>query len=559
MVEEKTADLAGNGDRPNICEHDDGLERQIMLRPELQAMIYATRPSGPGLTDLVSRVRMGLTPSSALNSSVRNEPRRSIVAIGKTRHLVDASVLFGLPTHLVQSLVRNSKGGHQARCMAFSTSLFDEGVQHMSSPSDKHSDLAGLQATLLVLQYATINPRSGNVWILSGAVMRSCLELGLHRECYDMSATAPGVIALRRRVFWAAYCMDRSICSTLQRPLSIPDPAINTLLPSLADDIRVASIGASAEIPPQLWPFLRIIQYHQIHSSMIQVHFQGEALAPGTTWEEWLGDMEQKLRSWYQSACSAPGELTEFSLAHGLTILHRPSPRMPQPSQRSLLVAFEAACTAAKCLKEHISSGFFRRPWMAAHHTLETAMIVLYCLRHGMNTITQHFEVQQIFDMTKLFTSNFLAIAGQGWTEVSKCAGVYERLLGPLLEAIFLQPHAPVVSNDSAATASFTTNSPQTLAGLKSTFSAAQDAELARLLYPGPAHLDKLRFGTGRRAEVTSMVPFDWSFFNVDDDYPLVGTNGVIEPGGFENTPDPAGWQLLDHALEFGEEFAGLL
>jgi hypothetical protein len=107
--------------------------------------------------------------------------------------------------------------------MAFSGSLFAEGIQHLSSKAPFPNHLAEIQSTLLILQYALINPKHANVWILSGVVMRSCLELGLHREVSDAAGLDPSTIDMRRRVFWVAYCMGRSICSALQRPHSIPE------------------------------------------------------------------------------------------------------------------------------------------------------------------------------------------------------------------------------------------------------------------------------------------------------------------------------------------------
>lgn len=125
-------------------------------------------------------------------------------------------------------------------------------------------------------------------------------------------------------------------------------------------------------------------------------------------------------------------------------------------------------------------------------------MVVLFCLRHGFDTISSKFTAQQIFEMTKVFTGNFLALAAQGWGEVSNYAGIYERLLGPLLESVF-------------------SNRPPSL----SSFGPAQDAELTRLLYPGPAQLDKLRFGTRPFGQDTlpafDVASLNWEDFSVSD------------------------------------------
>jgi hypothetical protein len=195
------------------------------------------------------------------------------------------------------------------------------------------------------------------------------------------------------------------------------------------------------------------------------------------------------------------------------------------------MVAFEAACSSAKFLREHISSGFYRRSWLIAHHVLENSMVVLFCLRHGFDTISARFNAQQIFEMTKVFTINFLALAAQGWNEVSNYAGVYERLLGPLLESVF-------------------SNRPPSL----SSFGPAQDAELTRLLYPGPAQLDKLRFGSRSGLDDDGTfggeAAFDMGTMNWDDFSMSDGRSASAE--GFV-----AGWDLFDpnvvgHDFVFG-------
>jgi hypothetical protein len=185
-----------------------------------------------------------------------------------------------------------------------------------------------------------------------------------------------------------------------------------------------------------------------------------------------------------------------------------------------MMVAFEAACSSAKSLREHILTGFYRRSWLIAHHVLENSMVVLFCLRHGFDAISARFNAQQIFEMTKVFTANFLALAAQGWNEVSNYAGVYERLLGPLLESVF-------------------SNRPPSL----SSFGPAQDAELTRMLYPGPAQLDKLRFGSHVGIDgdgpFGGAATFDVGTMNWDDFSISDGRSASAE--GFV-----AGWDLFD-------------
>ena len=568
---ETTPNLSAPSDTSPVFpkERDIGRE-EAMNCEELQAAVFAVIPSGPGITDLIARIRMSLTPSTAIASGSPKEARRK--SFSRATPEVSCVMLKSIPTNIIRSLIKkymskvypiypilhaptlwqqldnvvralqdlpdrhravtpsydflviylllsvsatlgSAKTGHEAKHMVFSGSLFEEGIQHLSASAKMPSDLAGIQVTLLVLQYASINPRLANVWMLSGAAMRAIVELGLHREAPDALAFDNLTLDLRRRVFWSAYSFDRSICSALQRPLSIPDQTIDAHYPSILDDRHIHPTGTDPTGVETKMHMLRWVHFRKLQSAMTEVHFQGKPLDPDQTWEEWLILMERRLQAWYEDYNDGH-ELTEFTLAHGLTNLHRPSPRIPLPGPRSLMVAFEAACSSAKSLRDHILTGFYRRSWLIAHHVLENSMVVLFCLRHGFDTISARFNAQQIFEMTKVFTANFLALAAQGWNEVSNYAGVFERLLGPLLESVF-------------------SGRPPSL----SSFGPAQDAELTRLLYPGPAQLDKLRFGS-RSYDHEGLPPFDLTTLNWDD--------FSVSDGHGPSTEYVGGWDLLD-------------
>ncbi|OQV03108.1 Fungal specific transcription factor domain-containing protein [Cladophialophora immunda] len=268
-------------------------------------------------------------------------------------------------------------------------------------------------------------------------------------------------------------------------------------------------------------------------SEMTQIHFQGEPLPQQLDWDGWLTDMERRLRQWHSQSLNTTGlvESPDFALSRGLMILHRPSPRVPRPSEASLLVSFEAACTAAGAYREQIASGSLRRLWISAHYTLEAAMVVLFCLRHGCGAIRAKFAPHSVLDMTKVLTVNFILIAGQGWPEVSAYAGIYERLLGTLLE--------PVLSPTAV-----------------SCFSPAQDAELLRLLYPSPAQLEKLRLGHDIHQEQGGWQP-DFEIW--DTSWQLFDFESLAEPT-FDHEIgiyDSSQWTLPDNteALDFGSTF----
>ncbi|KIW64535.1 hypothetical protein PV04_09461 [Phialophora macrospora] len=538
-------------------------KKTIIASAELQLMISATIPLGPSLTDVVQRIRMGLTPSLIVSPSTAGESQSPGPMVTRSRQReeeeVDASALAGVPRQIVYALVNkyvqrslpvhpflyeptvwdqlnrvlrklpqkgesedveasqssptvkldydflviylilatsvilgSATAGHAARCLAFSESLFKEGIRHLSITTPYPSDMAGIQVTLLLLQYASVNPKMGNVWILSGLAMRDCLELGFHREVADGSD--PLTVDMRRRIFWTAYYMDRSICAALRRPFSIPDLAINAQLMSVLPDRCITAMGLVEDgSQPAKGLALRWIQYRQLQSGIIEVHFQGRALDYGQTWEEWLAVSEQRLLKWFHSDLLHDG-WTEFVFFHGLVMLHRPSPRMPFPNAASLSAAFKAGSASARSCREQILSGYFPRPFLAGNHMFATALVILFCLRYSYDNIAEKYSPQQIFELTKLFTSNLLAISAQGWSEIAEYAGIYERFLAPLLDSI-LTGDKPI----------------------SNAYTPEQDAELLRLLYPGPIHPKELRFTGWAEADETDLSFFDAAIYSQDE------------------------------------------
>jgi hypothetical protein len=539
---------------PNDTDYaeEEMIRFQMRDDPRIQRLVAATLPSCPSIPDF-SRIRLSLTPSQVLAPAYPSEtPNRSSTISKNPDSGLSMKNLASIPSAVVHTLVRafieqihnlhpflyspslvsqvdrvlcivhadqplqirpdfdflvvyivlaisvslgSAVSGHGPRRMLFSEALFREGIQHYCPPEIFQTELAELQITLLFLQYGTINPRCASVWMLGGAAMRQCLKLGLHRELPACSILNPVRTDLRRRVFWMAYCLDRHISSALQYPISLSDTAINARQFSVQDDVSITEHGIVLGTGRSKEPAFHWLEYRQIHSEMVEVHFHNKPLAQGYGWEDWVAETEVKLRKWYERH-NEEYEWTHTAYNNALTYLHRPSPRTPLPSSRSLLIAFENACKVGLSYNSDIRAGYFRRTWLAAHHTFGSAVIVLFCLRHGSDRIMGKFSAEEIYEMTKVFTKNLQSISSESWPEVSKYADLYERLLTPLIEAIFSDIESRVV------------------------YDAEQDAELARLLYPGMTQFDFGRPGTTVQPEqlIQGDVDMqDWDLAPFDD------------------------------------------
>lgn len=88
------------------------------------------------------------------------------------------------------------------------------------------SDIEGVQALLLISLYSYLHPNAFQPWRTLGMAMRHAISLGLHMDL-PSEKTDPLTLDTRRRVFWVAYAMDRTVSNVLRRPFAISDGSIN--------------------------------------------------------------------------------------------------------------------------------------------------------------------------------------------------------------------------------------------------------------------------------------------------------------------------------------------
>lgn len=73
--------------------------------------------------------------------------------------------------------------------------------------------ITSIQALVLLVEYATMDPHHFDSWTLIGAASRAMVDLGIHQDP-SKSASIPRVkLELRRRVYYCVYALDRSVVS----------------------------------------------------------------------------------------------------------------------------------------------------------------------------------------------------------------------------------------------------------------------------------------------------------------------------------------------------------
>ncbi|KAF5532021.1 transcription activator acu-15 [Fusarium mexicanum] len=95
---------------------------------------------------------------------------------------------------------------HYACAMADADSIFATG------------NLESLEAMLLLTIYQLRSPTGPGVWWMIETTMRHCIDNGLHRQAPNVP---PTLDERRKRIFWTAYILERSVARTMGRPYSI--------------------------------------------------------------------------------------------------------------------------------------------------------------------------------------------------------------------------------------------------------------------------------------------------------------------------------------------------
>jgi Fungal specific transcription factor domain len=107
-------------------------------------------------------------------------------------------------------------------------------LQYISAARESHS-VHNIQAMTLLVLYNLRSPSNSGKWHMIGLAMRTCVDLGLHREAHYAKTTRYEG-QLRRRLFWSVYFLERVIAVSLGRPYSLADRDIDVTLPLEIDD-----------------------------------------------------------------------------------------------------------------------------------------------------------------------------------------------------------------------------------------------------------------------------------------------------------------------------------
>ncbi|KAI7761752.1 hypothetical protein LZL87_013661 [Fusarium oxysporum] len=115
-------------------------------------------------------------------------------------------------------------------------------TQYLSYVFKQPDQLLYIQAYLIIAMHAIYSPSTERIITITSAAMRYCVMAQLHcgaAEPAPVDVAARIRIQLRRRVFWCAYKLDRTVTGTYHLPMSIPDSQISVKMYAYIDDMEL--------------------------------------------------------------------------------------------------------------------------------------------------------------------------------------------------------------------------------------------------------------------------------------------------------------------------------
>lgn len=156
---------------------------------------------------------------------------------------------------------------------------FAAAIAPMDYILEQHN-LATVQFLAMLAIYGQRSPYGAGSWSQIRYATTLCIELGMHRR---QNAQEHPDHEIRRRVFWACYCLDRMTTTTLGRTFAIADRDINAELPS--EDPQFCYL--TAESPGDShWPnvslFAHVIKLRQLQSRVFRTVWRVDKDVIGT-------------------------------------------------------------------------------------------------------------------------------------------------------------------------------------------------------------------------------------------------------------------------------------
>lgn len=362
--------------------------------------------------------------------------------------------------HLIYSISSRFLQLTKKRHLADPQVHFAAAIEPMDYILEQHN-LATVQFLILLVIHGQQSPYGSGSWSQIRYALTMCVELGLHRmrSAKVTPTQSERGLEIRRRVFWACYCLDRTTSLLLGRTFGISDRDINVELPSSSTEFwNLTSTGEApgADNWSNILPFIHIIKLKKLQSKIHRTVFRvdKDVLNPEPlerakqdkkiasihkALDDWAADIPNPPRDAKCATGAYDQENTYhhdsrdfFTLQYHKTVLSLFAALLPTLSTsdpRFISGAKSAArvCTAYKRLHQHKTLSYS----IAALHSCFTAGLTLvYCLWRDASLFSyQALEAVRACSLC-------LTIFGEKWPGAVKYRDIFDALSASLFKAI---------------------------------------------------------------------------------------------------------------------------
>ncbi|RBR16040.1 hypothetical protein FVER53590_09847 [Fusarium verticillioides] len=345
-----------------------------------------------------------------------------------------------LPRKRVQSLhdtrlelVPAHRARHYACAMADADSIFATG------------SLESLEAMLLLTVYQLRSPTGPGVWWMIETTMRYCIDNGLHRQATNLP---PTLDERRKRIFWTAYMLERSVARTMGRPHSISDRDIDVALPANIDDeldtdeAIIAAIADSNQHPSQitaLTPAIHIFRLQQIDSkisyTVCRVDKDVSEIKPHK-----VARLRQALEEWKAGIPQTGPEnkthpylTTDYHMIqyHKAIILLNlpflPTLTPQSPTFHEIVHSAGQVCSLSKRL--HDQQTYISFSLLSLHANFVAGLVMVYCFCLDSSIFSPRFS------SSVRACSTMLYIISERWPRAVQARNAFDRLVAATIES----------------------------------------------------------------------------------------------------------------------------
>lgn len=364
--------------------------------------------------------------------------------------------------------------------------FFMTALQYVSAARESHS-VHNVEAMTLLVLYNLRSPSNSGIWYMIGLAMRTCVDLGLHREAH-YGNMSPYEGQLRRRLFWTVYFLERTIAVSVGRPYSIADRDIDASLPLEIDDIvrddgliaRTLAVSPSPTFQASRPSSNITLGIQCIRLKRLESHIQGTIYRvdrPVASLVSEISPTLKLLEDWHRALPpSSPYESDYLDMHYykAVRLLLQPFLTILPPTDHRIALCLQVSGQICQIFKRLHQRDSYGHSFIALHTTFIAGVTMCYCLFLSPSLWT--FTVSN--DLRAC--SSALFVMAERTPVVKKYRDALENVIGATMDFLARTPapaHSQEQSSDPSQSVQASHNTPETLPAFSPGFvSAAKES-----------------------------------------------------------------------------------